>query len=457
MANKSLLFPPGFIWGAATASYQIEGGFDEDGKGESIWDRFSHTPDKIRDGDTGDTACDHYHRFAEDINIMAEIGLKAYRFSISWPRIIPAGTGQINEKGLDFYEKLVDKLLEKEIIPFITLYHWDLPQALEDRGGWRNKDTSYAFGEYVNTLVERLSDRVTNWMTLNEMPCIAGLGYKSGIHAPGAQESPKVLNQVIHNLLLAHGLAVRAVKSGAKVKPEVGLVHNPVVTIPQTSSQEDLIAARTAWGELDAGSNAWWLDPVFKGEYPQRQWQTAGNDVPEITDEEMKIISTPTDFLGLNIYTGFIVKADDSSGAKGFKEVPYPENHPTTGIGFYTNPDCIYYGLKLINERYKIPKFYIAENGCAFDDKISEDGQVDDDNRVDYLRAHFASAHRAVAEDINLAGYFIWSLMDNFEWAQGFSKRLGIVFTDYADMQKRIMKKSACWYKNLIKTNEIEI
>ena len=277
MIEGVLQFPDGFIWGSATAAYQIEGAFNEDDRGESIWDRFSHTPGKVINNDTGDVACDHYHRFAEDVDIMGEIGLKAYRFSISWPRILPQGTGEINEKGLAFYDRLVDSLIEKKITPFVTFYHWDLPQVLEDKGGWRNKDIAYAFAEYVKIVVECLSDRVTNWMTLNEAPCIANLGYKVGYHAPGAKEPPKVVNQVIHNLLLAHGLGVQVVRKYAKKHPEVGLVHNPEVKIPGTCSPEDILAAKTAWFK----SNAWWFEPLYKGKYPETLWREQGKNIPE--------------------------------------------------------------------------------------------------------------------------------------------------------------------------------
>lgn len=450
MTGRFLQFPDEFIWGCATSSYQIEGAFDEDGKGESIWDKFSHIPGKIVNGETGDIACDHYHRFHEDVNIMADIGLKAYRFSISWPRIIPEGTGKVNDKGLAFYDKLVDKLLEKRIIPFVTLYHWDLPQILEDKGGWRSKDTAYAFAKYTKVVVDSLSDRVTNWMTLNEARCSATLGYEIGNHAPGTKESPRVVNQVIHNLLLAHGLAVRAVRKYAKNGPQIGIVHNPSVKIPRTDSSEDIIAAEAAWFE----ANAWWFEPLYKGEYPEDRWREKQKrkDVPTITDEEMEIISTPTDFLGINMYAGSLVEADNTPGSKGFKEVPYPENHPKTAIGRPINPKCIYYGLKFPNDKYSIPKFYISENGCAFNDTVSNDGGVHDNHRINYLKYHLISAHRAISDGINLVGYFIWSLMDNFEWADGYSKRFGIIFTDY-NSQKRILKKSALWYKDVIENN----
>jgi beta-glucosidase len=448
--EKFLQFSDEFLWGCATASYQIEGAFDEDGKGESIWDRFSHTPGKIANGGTGDIACDHYHRVDEDINIMTEIGLKAYRFSIAWTRILPNGTGRINRKGLGFYDRLVDKLLQKHIVPFVTLYHWDLPQILQDRGGWRSKDTVYAFAEYAKAVVNLLSDRVANWMTLNEPPCSAILGYKTGYHAPGAKESEKVVNQVIHNFLLAHGLGVHVVKKYARKSPEVGLAYNPEVRIPKTNSSEDIAAAKAAWLE----ANSWWFEPLYKGKYPEALWQAKGNDVPEITNEEMQIISTPTDFLGLNIYSGNLVEADNTPGSKGFKDVPYPASYPKTAMGWYINPECMYWGLKFPDEIYNIAKIYISENGCAFDDTISDDGEIHDDYRINYLKEHFIFAYRAIADGINLAGYFVWTLMDNFEWAYGYSKRFGIIFTNYAS-QKRIFKKSAFWYKTIIEKNGV--
>ncbi|MCK4322264.1 beta-glucosidase [candidate division WOR-3 bacterium] len=450
MTEPFLLFPDGFIWGCATASYQIEGAFDEDSKGESIWDRFSHTPGKITNGDTGDMACNHYHRFAEDVNLMSKIGLKAYRFSISWPRILPDGIGEANEKGLAFYDRLVDKLLEKQIIPFVTLYHWDLPQALEDKGGWRNKDTAFAFAEYAKVVVNCLSDRVTKWMTLNEAPCVVH-GYQREDSAPGVREPEKVINQIIHNLLLAHGLGVQVIRENAKKQPEVGLVHNPSVKIPKTNSPEDTAAVKAAW--FDA--NAWWFEPLYRGKYPERLWREKRNDIPQITDEDMKIISTPTDFLGLNIYTGNLVEADHNSDSEGLKEVTYPREQPKTAMGWYINPDCIYYGLKAVAERYDVKKFFISENGCAFDDVVSYDGNIYDHYRINYLKDHFLSAYRAVSEGINLVGYFVWSLMDNFEWTHGYSKRFGILFIDYNNSQKRILKESALWYKNIIEQNGI--
>ncbi|MFH0807087.1 MAG: GH1 family beta-glucosidase [Elusimicrobiota bacterium] len=449
-----LKFPKDFIWGVSTSAYQIEGAWNEDGRGESIWDRFCHTPGKIANAETGDIACNHYHLMEEDVNMMAGIGLNAYRFSVSWPRIIPEGVGRVNRKGIDFYSRLVDALLGKKIVPFIALHHWDLPQVLEDKGGWRNKDTSYAYADYVAEVVKHLSDRVVNWMTFNEIPSIAIFGYENGEFAPGAKESPKVLGQVIHNLFLAHGLGCQAIRGNAKKKPEVGICHNPEIYIPRTDSAQDWAAVKNAWLKDDqVWANPWWLEPLFHGQYPKLKKDKI--DFPEVSDKEMKIISTPMDFFGLSAYVGSLVEADETPGFKGFKKVPYPEDHPKTLMGkdWYITPDCIYYALKALHEIYKVPKFYIAENGCSLNDIIASDGHIHDEIRIKYLKDHFASAHRAISEGINIAGYFVWSIMDHLEWSKGYIQRFGITYIDYEAKQKRILKDSANWYKEVIKNN----
>ncbi|OGS17829.1 MAG: beta-glucosidase [Elusimicrobia bacterium RIFOXYA2_FULL_40_6] len=454
--SKNLKFPGNFVWGAATASHQIEGAWNEDGKGESNWDRFNHKSGKVLNGDTGDVACDHYHRYKEDVALMKQIGLKAYRLSIAWPRIIPNGKGKVNQSGLDFYDRLIDELLKNNITPFVTLYHWDLPQKLEDKGGWRKKATSYAFADYAKEVTKHLSDRVTNWMTFNEMPCSANLGYKEGLHAPGLKESNKTMNQVVHNLLLAHGLGVQTIRKYSKKKCEVGLAHNGAVVAPQTDSPADVAAAKKAWAYLDIKnqwSNPFWFEPMFNGKYPEAVLKS--NDVPSFTASEMKIISSPLDFLGINVYSAGIVRADKNS-PDGFKKIPYPKKHPKTTMGWDINPDCIYYGVKFLAETYKIKKFYFTENGAAFNDAIARDGKIHDKARVDYLRAHFASAHRIVKDGIKLAGFFVWSFMDNFEWAYGYERRFGIIYVDYKT-QKRTLKDSALWYKEVIKSNGIKL
>jgi len=346
-------------------------------------------------------------------------------------------------------------LLEKGIIPFITLYHWDLPQALEDKGGWRVKDTSYRFADYTKEVVKTFSDRVVNWMTLNEPNAVVLCGYRDGEHAPGSKETPKMINQIIHNVLFAHGLGVKTIKTYSKKQPEVGFAYSSMVKIPKSNKKEDILAAKLAWYNIDdhLGGDAWWLEPIFKGKYPENMWKEKGNNVPEITGEDMKIISTPMDFLGLNIYTGHIFEA--FNGPKGYREIPYPDNHPKSDMNWqYINSDCMYYGLKLFSEEYKPKKIYITENGYASKDKVGEDGKVHDIERINYLNDHFISTHKAISEGVNLAGYFLWTFMDNFEWSHGTSKQLGIVFTDYKT-QKRIIKDSGFWYREIIKQNSI--
>ena len=451
-------FPKKFIWGAAAASYQIEGAWKADGKGESIWDRFSHTPGKIARGETGDVACDHYHKYKEDVELIKQIGLHAYRLSVSWPRIFPNGAGKVNPKGLDFYDRLIDELLKNDITPFFTLYHWDLPQKLEDKGGWRNKATSYAFADYAKEFTKHFSDRVTHWMTQNEMICASDAGYKKGSQAPGAKEDVKTVNQVRHNLMLAHGLGVLAIRANTKKKCEVGLAHNSGLMIPKTKSKKDLAALKLAYEDSrNWDSNGWWLEPIFNGSYPTQAWENYGKNVPAITPKEMKIISTPIDFYGLNVYFGELVEGFYKDGKLNYREAPYPKNHPKTSMDWDINTECTYYGIKFISENYKVKKFYITENGAAFNDVVSKDGRVHDKVRVKFLKSHVASAHRLFKDGINLAGYFVWSLMDNYEWAFGYDKRFGLIYVDYKNNQKRILKDSALWYKEVIKNNAVKI
>lgn len=376
---NSYIFPKNFKWGCATASYQIEGAYKDDGRGETIWDRFSHTAGKTYNGENGDIACDHYHRYKEDVDLMKFIGINSYRFSIAWSRIYPEGKGKINQKGLDFYNSLVDKLLENEITPYVTLYHWDLPQVLEDKGGWRNKDVSYYFGEYTEKVVEALSDRVNNWMTLNEPWCIANLGYRDGVHAPGAMESKKVVKQIIHNLLLGHGLSVQAIRQNTKSRCEVGIAMNPEVKFPYTDTKDDYEAAKLAWNNV----NSWWFDPLYHGKYPEKIWNVETDTNPEITHDEMSIISNKLDFLGLNIYSGRQIIKDEKFD---YKEVEYPKDYPVTEMGWHIAPECLYYSLKIMNDLYRLPKYYITENGAAFDDNLSSDKKIHDEQRVNYLK-----------------------------------------------------------------------
>jgi beta-glucosidase len=446
---KKLTFPPQFYWGTATASYQIEGGWNEDGKGESIWDTFSHTPGKIRDGSTGDVACDHYHRWKEDVALMKEIGCNAYRFSISWPRVIPKGKGKVNPLGLSFYDRLVDALLEANITPFITLYHWDLPQALQDEGGWANRDTAYYFAEYASVIAHKLGDRVKHWITHNEPWVVAWIGYGWGEHAPGIRNE-KVAIQVSHHLLLSHGLAVEVLRD---ISPdsEVGITLNLSPIHPASDSEEDKLAASRQDGFL----NRWFLDPVFRGHYPPDILELFSANAPKVMPGDMAIISRRVDFVGINYYSRGIVRFNPKAGPLQAEGVA-PEGAEFTEMGWEIYPPGIYEIIMRVWKDYQPKKIYITENGAAFADEIAPDGGVHDPKRIDYLREHFIQAHRAIEEGANLCGYFIWTLMDNFEWAHGFTKRFGIVYTDYPT-QRRIMKDSALWYKNVIKENGVNI
>lgn len=436
-------FPEGFVWGAATASYQIEGAVEADGRAPSIWDDFCARPGRVRDGQSGRHACDHYRLWRDDIALMADLGLKAYRFSVAWPRVVPAGSGSVNPKGLDFYERLVDGLLEKGIQPYLTLYHWDLPSALEAKGGWRNRDTAVAFADYSTAVARRLGDRVATWTTFNELQCIINLGHRTGEHAPGATEPEPVMRQLIHHLLLGHGLAVQAVRA-AVPNARVGLVHNPLPILPLTETEPDLEGARRWFVE----NNGWTMEPLFRGKYPETEWQRLGDAVPKVADNDMATISQPLDFLGLNVYgvAGFVRGPEP-------KVIPHSPGFPSTDFNWAITPDCLYWILRHSAELYPVPReLYITENGCACADQVDKEGEVNDTARIEYLRGHLRAAHRAVTEGIPLRGYFVWSLMDNFEWAFGYSKRFGIVHVAF-ETQKRTPKMSAHWYSHVIRAN----
>nr|6Z1H_A Chain A, ANCESTRAL RECONSTRUCTED GLYCOSIDASE [synthetic construct]6Z1H_B Chain B, ANCESTRAL RECONSTRUCTED GLYCOSIDASE [synthetic construct]6Z1M_A Chain A, Ancestral reconstructed glycosidase [synthetic construct]6Z1M_B Chain B, Ancestral reconstructed glycosidase [synthetic construct]6Z1M_C Chain C, Ancestral reconstructed glycosidase [synthetic construct] len=448
-AAKSLKFPKDFLWGAATAAYQIEGAANEDGRGPSIWDTFSHTPGKVHNGDNGDVACDHYHRYKEDVELMKELGLNAYRFSISWPRILPEGEGKVNQKGLDFYNNLIDELLENGIEPFVTLYHWDLPQALQDKGGWENRETVDAFAEYARVCFERFGDRVKYWITFNEPNVFAVLGYLSGVHPPGMKDLKKAF-RAAHNLLLAHARAVKAYREISQ-NGQIGITLNLSPVYPASDNEEEDKAAAERADQF----NNWFLDPIFKGKYEHmlerlgEQIAANGGELPEITDE-MEILSASLDFIGLNYYTSNLVRANPNSGSSSVK----PPDLPRTDMGWEIYPEGLYDLLKRIHEKYNLP-IYITENGMAVDDEV-EDGAVHDTNRIDYLKEHLEAVHKAIEEGVNVRGYFVWSLMDNFEWANGYSKRFGLIYVDYKT-QKRTPKKSAYWYREVIKSNGLEL
>ncbi len=438
-------FPTDFLWGTATASYQIEGAWKDDGKGESIWDRFSHTPGKVRDGDTGDVACDHYHRWRDDIALMADLGLQAYRFSIAWPRIYPAGAGKLNPAGLDFYSRLVDELLAAGIRPFATLYHWDLPQALQDRGGWPARSTASAYVEYAEAVVRRLGDRVHDWMTFNEPWVSAFLGYEYGVHAPGRRNRAEAY-AAAHHHLLAHGWAAPVIRRDSPGS-QVGMVLNLAPHHPASPSEADARAARLR----DAGGNRWFLDPLAGRGYPQELCESLDLSLDFVQPGDMAAITAPIDFVGVNYYFRSIDRSEAIPEAKNAPRTLFPVPNPTT-MGWEVYPEGLYELLARLKKEYSFPAYYVTENGAACADQVGPDGRVDDPRRVAYLADHFAQAARAIAEGIPLKGYFVWSLMDNFEWAHGYSQRFGLVYVDYKTLA-RIPKTSAKWYSSIIKEN----
>jgi beta-glucosidase len=442
-----ITFPKGFIWGVATAAYQIEGAWDEDGKGESIWDRFSHTPGKIAHGDTGDIACDHYHRWLEDVALMKELGLHAYRFSISWPRLLPEGRGRVNAAGLDFYSRLVDGLLEAEIEPFITLYHWDLPQALQDQGGWPARATAEAFVEYADLAARKLGDRVKHWITLNEPYVSAMVGYLEGRHAPGHSDLDEAL-AAAHHLLLAHGWAVPVIRRNSP-EAQVGIALNLSGQTPASPSAADRAAA---W-QQDGVINRWFLDPLSARGYPADIVQHYGSPMDFVQAGDLEAIAAPLGFLGVNYYTRGIVRSSVVSEAENAPRTVFP-NSEQTEMGWEVYPEGLCELLGRLHFDYRFPALYVTENGAAYPDQIGPDGQVDDPLRVAFLKEHLAAAARAIAAGVPLRGYFAWSLMDNFEWAHGYSKRFGLIYVDY-QTQRRVFKTSAHWYRQVIAANAV--
>ncbi|HWM34373.1 MAG TPA: GH1 family beta-glucosidase [Pseudolysinimonas sp.] len=460
--DAGLEFGPDFVFGSATASYQIEGAVHEDGRGPSIWDTFSHTPGKTTNGDTGDVACDHYHRWESDLDLLAELGLQAYRFSIAWPRIQPTGSGAVNRKGLEFYGRLVDGLLARGIRPVATLYHWDLPQALEDADGWVNRDTAYRFAEYAALVTEELGDRVHTWTTFNEPWCSAYLGYGSGAHAPGRTSGPDAL-AAVHHLNLAHGLAVPEIRRASTNDPALSITLNLHVI-----RGEDEEAKR----RIDALANRAFLSPLLRGRYDADLLE----DTAEVTDwafvhdGDLERIHQPIEVLGVNYYSTVTVKMWDGhsprANADGHKDMggsPWPgsgdveflvQPGPYTDMGWNIAPDGLEELLVSLHEQFPGQTLMVTENGAAFPDRVveTEHGKrVPDADRVDYLNRHFTAAHRAIARGVDLQGYFVWSLLDNFEWGYGYTKRFGIVRVDY-DTQERTLKDSARWYQELIAT-----
>jgi beta-glucosidase len=442
-------FPSNFIWGSATAAFQVEGAAWTDGRGESIWDRFCRTPGKVVQGHNGDMACDHYNRYKQDIRLMKDLGMQAYRFSTAWPRIIPGGRGAVNKVGLDFYDRLVDELLKADIIPFTTIFHWDLPQPLQDQGGWINRDITGAFSDYAEQVVKRLGDRVKHWMTHNEIPCFIGQSYKDGYHAPGLSVSRKDLNQAYHNAFLTHGIAVRIVREFARKDAEVGLVNNPVIPVPLLDTPAHAEAAQKAFVRI--GANL--AEPIFKGAYAPWWLEEQGADAPEIRPGDMELISSPTDFVGINIYSGYFV--EPSEDAVGYRVLPFPKAFPRMALNWLKPvPQALYWCVRHYREAYGITKSYISETGCACEDEVDAEGRIVDLDRIQWLRSHVQEAQRAVDEGLGLAGYFQWSLMDNFEWAEGYIKRFGIVHVDY-ETQVRTPKESAYVYREIIRNRGV--
>ncbi|BAS27224.1 GH1 family beta-glucosidase [Limnochorda pilosa] len=441
-----LRFPDGFLWGTATASYQVEGAVREDGRGESIWDRFSHTPGKTFEGQTGDVACDHYHRYPEDVEHMARMGMNAYRFSVAWPRIFPEGKGPVNQKGLDFYRRLVDALQGRHIQPCLTLYHWDLPQALQEKGGWDNRDTGRYFAEYAHTLYQALGDRVPLWITLNEPWVAAILGHAFGQHAPGFGDFPLAM-RVVHHLLLAHGWAVEAFRHDGPRRAQIGITLNLSPVEPATGKEADGQAADLA----DRFTNRLFLDPIFRGAYPELP-DLMRSALPQATPEEMERISTPVDFLGVNYYTRQVVEADPQ-GLYGVGMVP--ARGDLTEMGWEVYPQGLYDLLIRVHREYHPQAVYVTENGAAFADEI-QDGEVDDPRRIAYVREHLSRAHAAIGAGVPLKGYFYWSLMDNFEWAFGYSKRFGLLYVVPGSLE-RVWKRSARWYAQVAQANAVPL
>jgi beta-glucosidase len=448
--EASRVFPAGFLWGTATAAYQIEGAVSEDGRGPSIWDTFTHTPGKIRNNDNGDVADDHYHRYQDDVRSMKELGATAYRFSISWPRIFPRGTGAPNPKGLDFYDRLLDNLLANRVAPFPTLYHWDLPQALQDRGGWETRDTAEAFADYAGYVAEKLSDRARHFFTLNECATFVELGHATGIFAPGLKLPSGRLNQVRHHVLLAHGLAVQAIRARSRAGTKTGPAENISVCVPVIETPEHIAAAELATREL----NAPYLTAIMEGHYRESFLAAANADAPRVAAEDMKTISTAVDFVGINVYLpGSYVSASDA--APGFTSVPFPAKYPTMNSSWLKiGPEALYWGPRNVAKVWNVSDIYITENGCSATDAPAADGIVYDIDRIMFLRNYLTQLQRATSEGVPVRGYFHWSLMDNFEWADGFGTRFGLLYVDYAT-QQRTPKLSASFYREVAARNRL--
>jgi len=445
---RSQVFPKKFVWGVAMAAPQIEGASFTDGKGPSIWDTFARIRGKIRKNDHLDIACDHYHRYRDDFALMAKLGVKHYRLSIAWPRIFPLGRDAVNQAGIDYYNQVIDTLLANEITPWVTMFHWDLPQALEDEGGWRVRKTVDAFAAYADLIVKTYGDRVKNWITLNEITCFTSLGYGSGLKAPGAQEGDRVVNQTYHHALLCHGHGVRAVREHGHRGAIVGLADNPVVSVPVTETTRDIAAAKKAF----IADNIRVLDPIYRKRYGLAYLRAAGKAAPKFHKHDFELIGLPTDFIGLNIHTGWFIRA----GKHGKPErLPFPSNYPRADSPWiYQIPQAIHWAPRLVAEIYGAKAIYITENGVGYNDPPPVNDEVNDLHRREYLRNYLRELHDAIALGAPVKGYFLWSFLDNFEWEEGYERRFGTVYTDFVT-QQRTPKLSAHWYARVMAENRI--
>jgi len=443
-------FPKDFKWGAATASYQIEGAYQEDGRGLSIWDTFSHTPGNVLNGDTGDIACDSYHRYEEDILLMKELGIDVYRFSVAWPRIFPNGTGEINQKGLDFYHRFVDKLLEHGIEPMCTLYHWDLPQALQDKGGWANRETIDAFEKYAEVMFTSFKGKISKWLTINEPWCVSFLSNFIGVHAPGNKDL-QLATDISHNLLVAHGKAVKKFRE-LEIEGQIGYAPNVTWLEPYSTKQEDIDACKRA----SAWFLEWFFDPVFKGSYPDFMvdWFKQKGVELRVEEGDMELIHQPIDILGINYYTGNVARYKQNEGLFDCENIDM--GYEKTDIDWFIYSDGFHHVLKYISQNYGNIPIYITENGACYNDGVDTDGKVHDQRRINYLSKHITQLNRALSSGVNIAGYLTWSLLDNFEWAEGYSKRFGIVHVDFETLV-RTKKDSYYWYKDVISKNGLEV
>ncbi len=443
----SSAFPSTFLWGVATSSYQIEGATHEDGRGQSTWDMFAATPGKTYHGETGEVAVDHYHRMPQDVELMAQLGVGAYRFSLAWPRILPDGRGNVNTHGLDFYDRLVDALLAKNIRPIATLYHWDLPLALYNEGGWVNRDTAYAFADYAEVVARQLGDRVDMWITHNEPWCSAYLGYGVGIHAPGVQDMQAAAT-VGHHLLLSHGLAVPRLRMHTKAGTQVGIALNFTPVYPADDMPETAQAA----ARVDTTTNRWFVEPLYKGAYPEHLFENMGVQPPPIQDGDLAIIGTPIDFLGVNNYSRMVIRSNPAlpNGVEFVAPIP---GASYTEMGWEVYPQGLGDLLLKLHKEYGVPSLLVTENGAAFDDVVGSNGKVTDLRRIEYLREHIRAVGHVLEQGVPIQGYLVWSLLDNFEWAEGYSKRFGIIYVDYAT-QQRTIKESGHWYTALIASHK---